>query len=273
MRTVEECYEYVIARRNELAAQRRKRRAVVLKIAVPVCGLLVIVGGIFVVRYDKAGISNSSHFVENSTTNIEGASLSSTTDENHILPQTDDLPIFVYGFADVNVFPDFFVTSDNLQQISSMDSREMFEYYGIEELVANLANAGFVENTDTDTQYGIYTLPDSSVVDYNTFHFTSSSNGMEITVCAGKDFKFGQDYYDEFDITPIGKTNVYIYRCVDEDVYFALFRYGDCSMMVFATASLIDVDENKAEGALFFKTLKIMLGEQQELRTEHDSSS
>lgn len=44
MRTVEECYTYVIARRNELAAQRRKGRAIALKATASICGIAVIVG-------------------------------------------------------------------------------------------------------------------------------------------------------------------------------------------------------------------------------------
>ena len=53
MRTVEECYTYVIARRNEFAAQKRKRRAVMLKIIAPVCGIMVI-AGIAAISKDKA---------------------------------------------------------------------------------------------------------------------------------------------------------------------------------------------------------------------------
>lgn len=48
MRTVEECYEYVIKRRGELAAQRRRKRGLALKAAVPVCGIAVIAGSIAV---------------------------------------------------------------------------------------------------------------------------------------------------------------------------------------------------------------------------------
>lgn len=44
MRTVEECHEYVMIRLNELAVQRRKRRAIALKVATPVCGIAVIAG-------------------------------------------------------------------------------------------------------------------------------------------------------------------------------------------------------------------------------------
>ena len=84
MRTVEECYEYVIARRNERAAQRRKRRALVLKAAVPVCGIMVMAGVGLVVRNGITGmteISNSSNFSESSTVNNDSTMQSTPTSE------------------------------------------------------------------------------------------------------------------------------------------------------------------------------------------------
>ena len=44
MRTVEECYEEVLKRCDELAAQSRKRRSLVMRIAAPVCGILLFAG-------------------------------------------------------------------------------------------------------------------------------------------------------------------------------------------------------------------------------------
>jgi len=41
MRTNEECYEYVLARCGELAAQRRRNRRIALTAAVPVCGVII----------------------------------------------------------------------------------------------------------------------------------------------------------------------------------------------------------------------------------------
>ncbi len=46
MRTVEECYEYVMKRCGELAAQRRRKREFALKAAAPVCGIAIIAGSI-----------------------------------------------------------------------------------------------------------------------------------------------------------------------------------------------------------------------------------
>ena len=54
MRTNEECYEYVLKRVGELEAQSRKRRAVVLKAAAPVCGIAVVAGAAAALRNGKA---------------------------------------------------------------------------------------------------------------------------------------------------------------------------------------------------------------------------
>lgn len=50
MRTIEECYEYVLRRCDELAAQRRRKRELALKAAAPVCGIAVIAGAAAVIR-------------------------------------------------------------------------------------------------------------------------------------------------------------------------------------------------------------------------------
>ena len=54
MRTNDECYEYVLKRVGELEAQKRKRRAVVLKAAAPVCGIAVVAGTAAALRNGKA---------------------------------------------------------------------------------------------------------------------------------------------------------------------------------------------------------------------------
>lgn len=52
MRTVEECYEYVLKRCDELSAQRRKRRALALKV-LPVCGIALIAGAAGIIHHIK----------------------------------------------------------------------------------------------------------------------------------------------------------------------------------------------------------------------------
>ncbi len=86
MRTVEECYEYVLKRCDELAAQRRRKRTLALKAAAPVCGIAVVAGAAAVMyerkintpKYDNcfvsSGLDNSGVFSAQETVNSVAAS-------------------------------------------------------------------------------------------------------------------------------------------------------------------------------------------------------
>lgn len=67
MRTVEECYEYVLRRCEELSAQRRRRRSLALKAAAPVCGIALVAGAAAVVRGGKANTPEQSGIAVNSS--------------------------------------------------------------------------------------------------------------------------------------------------------------------------------------------------------------
>ena len=54
MRTNEELFDHVIKRVGELETQKRKRRAIVLKAAAPVCGIAVIAGAAAALRNGRA---------------------------------------------------------------------------------------------------------------------------------------------------------------------------------------------------------------------------
>lgn len=66
MRTVEECYEYVLKRCEELSAQRRRRRSLALKAAAPVCGIALVAGAAAAVRGVKANSPAQSGIASNS---------------------------------------------------------------------------------------------------------------------------------------------------------------------------------------------------------------
>lgn len=84
MRTVEECYEYVIKRCDELAAQRRRKREFALKAAAPVCGIAVIAGGAAVLRSGKAGTNEHIVAAESSviSTELESGAVSAPDTAN-----------------------------------------------------------------------------------------------------------------------------------------------------------------------------------------------
>lgn len=67
MRTVEECYEYVLKRCEELSAQRRRRRSLALKAAVPVCGIALVAGAAAAAHGVKANSPTQSGIASNST--------------------------------------------------------------------------------------------------------------------------------------------------------------------------------------------------------------
>lgn len=71
MRTVEECYEYVLKRCDELAAQRRRKREIALKAAAPVCGIAVIAGTAAVLRNGRMGTNEPISAAENSVISAE----------------------------------------------------------------------------------------------------------------------------------------------------------------------------------------------------------
>lgn len=85
MRTVKECYEYVLKRCDELAAQRRRKREIALKAAVPVCGIAVVAGTAAALRVGKAGTNEHISAVENSVISVENSAFSEREMVNSIV--------------------------------------------------------------------------------------------------------------------------------------------------------------------------------------------
>lgn len=88
MRTVEECYEYVLKRCDELAAQRRRKREIALKAAVPVCGIAVVAGTAAALRVGKAGTNEHISAVENSVISAENSAFSEPETPNSVVEST-----------------------------------------------------------------------------------------------------------------------------------------------------------------------------------------
>lgn len=63
MRTVEECYNYVLTRCDELAAQRRRKRQIAYRAAAVVCGIAVIAGAAIALQNGKTDISSGENHV------------------------------------------------------------------------------------------------------------------------------------------------------------------------------------------------------------------
>lgn len=82
MRTVEECYEYVLKRCEELSAQRRRRRSLTLKAAAPVCGIALVAGAAAAVRGAKVNSPTQSGIASNSAVDNIIGELSEPGTEN-----------------------------------------------------------------------------------------------------------------------------------------------------------------------------------------------
>lgn len=63
MRTVEECYQYVLDRCDELAVKRRRKRQIAYQAAAVVCGIAVIAGAAIAWQNRKTNISPDDHQV------------------------------------------------------------------------------------------------------------------------------------------------------------------------------------------------------------------
>lgn len=85
MRTVKECYEYVLKRCDELASQRRRKREIALKAAVPVCGIAVVAGTAAALRVGKAGTNEHISAAENSVISVENSAFSEREMVNSIV--------------------------------------------------------------------------------------------------------------------------------------------------------------------------------------------
>lgn len=125
MRTVEECYEYVLKRRDELAAQRRRKRTLALKAAAPVCGIAVVAGAAAVMYQHKI---NTPKYIFKPVSTVSGQ---------------EEVSSAVSGQENV---------SDTVSMVGSISSTAVAPKYD------NKLNIGEVEIAEGAT-YGLYCIP------------------------------------------------------------------------------------------------------------------
>lgn len=148
----------------------------------------------------------------------------------------------------------------NEEYFTEMSTEELFEYYGLDSLLPKLINDDYEEVRDENTLHGIYTLPDGSVEDVNTFVFVSTRdmpyfnmiidgwNRLVITV--GKESKIGQEYVS------FGQNEGYIpseiYYDEGNDTFFAFCNVDDsCRFMVSGTSDDIMFFNEDKDAAIF----------------------
>lgn len=133
MRTVEECHEYVMIRLNELAVQRRKRRAIALKVATPVCGIAVIAG---FAAISKSEENRSGRYIYSS----ESCITDSGNDDNIISSRNNSITNSMVGEADydnalnigeIEIAEDDLRYLYNIPPLFEMDRDEVLEHFGL----------------------------------------------------------------------------------------------------------------------------------------------
>ncbi|MCM1299503.1 MAG: hypothetical protein NC203_02465 [Firmicutes bacterium] len=139
-------------------------------------------------------------------------------------------------------------------QYTEMSTLQLCEYYGLEKIVSSLTfgktpmSTGkfityFTEVADETATRGIYTLPDGSVYDINSFTFETEDfpdREKRITVTVGKSSVFGEEY----DPAPDYKVGETVYYCPAADTFFMIYeKYGSCIMISGKSEDLSDFDD------------------------------
>lgn len=125
---------------------------------------------------------------------------------------------------------------------TEMTTKEIFEYYDFYNMIEHFLDTNQIyEVTDENTRHGIYTLPDGSIYDINTFTFELSKKSYytanRFTVTIGKRTKFGQEYYEYYKSigTLGGLPNQSTFYNEEINTMFTVFRYLGMSVMFSST--------------------------------------
>ena len=140
-------------------------------------------------------------------------------------------------------YPELPQTDLSEAKFISMSTSELCEYYGLLNILYEMKEGNLIEVTDENTSHGIYTLPDGSNYDINTFTFNNPYDdvvhGKKFTVTVGRDSIFGQKYNQEPKLE-VGKT-VY-YNEEDKTFFMVIEKYGSCIMISGNADELSDFD-------------------------------
>lgn len=240
----------------------RKRRGQVWKYSVVAAALLGVMGVSLFVINNMNGVPDSFSSSENVagtdevTVETQEGAVSSTEPNVTETAITQVTPIKVVDIQDPNSFyASFFkvICVDSLPTVSNptlkeecfteMSTEELFKYYGLDFMLPKLISSDvYHEVRDENTVHGIYTLPDGSVEDINTFHYVSENTDgripgfyfeccSEFTITVGKETKFGKEF--NFKSEPFTHNRI----CYNEedDAFFVVYDVkGVCSVMVSA---------------------------------------
>lgn len=128
-------------------------------------------------------------------------------------------------------------------EFTEMSISELCGYYGLPNILSAIENGNLAEDKSKNTSHGIYTLPDGSIYDINTFIFTipydDGIHGKKFTVTAGKNTTFGKEYNQN----PILKGSTMYYNEKDGTFFEVLERNGSCVMFSANADELSDFDD------------------------------
>lgn len=168
----------------------------------------------------------------------------------HTVGSSYDFPTGIY----VDSYPEIPQPDFGQEYFTKMSTKELLEYYGFfNNFEYYLDDNQMIEIIDENTPHGIYTLPDGSVYDINTFTFELTKkteySAHKFTVTAGKKTKFGQEYceyykkmieegYKRFFYAPLGTS----FYNEEKDTLFTVFNYYGVAVMFSATPEEITSD-------------------------------
>lgn len=229
---------------------RRTRR--LWKYPVTAAAVLAVAGGaLFVITYnggisDNFGVDTSEETVGSAEETSGGGEIttnSTDTDVTQIAPiKTVDITGLDCRVLCVPSLPDIPNPVFGEECFNEMSTEELFEYYGLEFMLPKLIKYNQREFIDEKTKHGIYTSPDGTVDDINTFIFCKEewygfSDALyeweKLTITIGKSTKLGQEYAYEH--------NTFWVRDIcynkESDTFFVVFNVkGGSTVMLSGTS-------------------------------------
>lgn len=147
------------------------------------------------------------------------------------------LPTGIY----VDSYPEIPQPDFSEEYFTEMSTKELLEYYGFCNTIEYFIDSNqIIEITDENTHHGIYTLPDGSVYDINTFTFELTEKTIysahRFTITMGKRSKFGQEYIEYYKSKGIlVGTRYSSFYNEERDVLFSVFKMFGGTVMLSAT--------------------------------------
>ena len=212
-------------------------------------------------KYDWWDISSPYEMVDFEAvwgTGSDAEGTGGSTQMTHIVP--DKAVTLGYGqlahyVLYTDQYPEFDMPDISNAEFTEMSTVELFEYYGLYGIPYRMEQGEFTEVTDENTSHGIYTFPDGSLYDINTFTFSVKDDewfhiGKKFTVTVGRNSRFGQEYDQEPDYHT-GST--YYYDEERETFFFVMEKFGSCVMVSGKVDELSDYDDELLKESFYEK--------------------